>query len=447
MAEDATDIQAQLEAVEFTSRLIQFDTQNAGDNRARETEAAQWVADRLAEVGIRSTLVDSAPGRTNLIADIPGENPDLPVLLIHGHLDTVPARLEDWSVDPLGGDIHPDADGVECVWGRGAIDMKDMVGMSLAALRAILRSGGKPHRSVRFILFADEEAGGFKGSEWIAQHHPEWFDHVGAIISETGGFGGYVDGRRVYYVQAGEKGTQWFRLNAQGTQSHGSQINRDNAVVKIAKAAARIADYSWPADAGQVGQLLVNRLQDIVRQEEGQQAKYDTAELIDRTGPAKPWVASSVRNTFNVTSIDADSTVNIVPAKASALIDGRALPGQEDTLLERLHELAGPEVNVEKIHRSRGYVTDVHGELFTAIERTLSQVDPDAVIVPFLSSGGTDSKAVLKINPDIEVCGFIPLRVPQGFDVIGNFHGVDEHVPVDALKFGQDVLRRFITTF
>ena len=148
MAEDATDIQAQQEAVEFTSRLIQFDTQNAGDNRARETEAAQWVADRLAEVGIRSTLVDSAPGRTNLIADIPGENPDLPVLLIHGHLDTVPARLEDWSVDPLGGDIHPDVDGVECVWGRGAIDMKDMVGMSLAALRAVLRSGGKPHRSV-----------------------------------------------------------------------------------------------------------------------------------------------------------------------------------------------------------------------------------------------------------------------------------------------------------
>ena len=184
------DNQAQQEAVAFTSRLIQFDTQNAGDGRARETEAAQWVAGKLAEVGIDSTLVDSAPGRTNLIADIPGENPDLPVLLVHGHLDTVPARVEDWSVDPLGGDIHPDADGVESVWGRGAIDMKDMVGMSLAALRAILRSGSKPRRPVRFILFADEEAGGFQGSEWIAQHHPEWFDRVGAIISETGGFGG-----------------------------------------------------------------------------------------------------------------------------------------------------------------------------------------------------------------------------------------------------------------
>ncbi|MCI1650196.1 M20/M25/M40 family metallo-hydrolase [Bifidobacterium tibiigranuli] len=445
---DAATVDAEQEAVAFTQRLIRFDTRNNGDGTCNERPAAEWAAEQLAQVGISSSIIESELGRANLVAQIEGEDPSLPALLVHGHLDTVPANEDDWSVDPLGGDIHND-DALPyvlpCVWGRGAVDMKDMVAMLLAAVRSLSRSGTRPHRTIKLVLFADEEAGGFKGSEWLVVSHPEIFEDVGFIISETGGFSDYVNGQRVYYVQTGEKGTQWFSLQAEGTQSHGSQINPDNAVVSVARSAVSIAEYQWPVDLNPVTELLLSRLSDITG------IALDSANavqrLIDATGFAGAWIASSVRNTFNVTSIDAGSTVNIIPANASALVDGRALPGREDALMDTLQRLTAGSSHVNVIHRSKGYLCDPGGTLFTAIESVLHEVDPQTKVLPFLSSGGTDSKAVLSLNPDIEVCGFIPLQIPEGFNYIANFHGIDEHVPVDALRFGERTLERFIATF
>ena len=432
------------ETVAFLRRLIHFDTRNNGDGNVNEGPAAEWAARRLSEVNVESRILESAPGRANLIADIEGVDSTLPKLLVHGHLDTVPANADDWSVDPLGGVVQ-NSHGVPCVWGRGAVDMKNMVAMILAAVRSLVHQGVRPRRSIRLVLFSDEEAGGFRGSEWMAAYHPEVFDGVGHVISETGGFSGMVRGRRVYYVQAGEKGTQWFSLSSQGTQSHGSQINRDNAVVRIARAAVRIADHEWPVTLNPVTRLLLDRLADMTGIVPDSPEQVNR--IIDETGYAKAWVGSSVSNTFNITSIDADSTVNIVPAKAHALMDGRALPGHEDEVLRILRELAGDRVEVRKIHRSTGYLSSPDGELFTSIERVLGELDPDAQVLPFLSSGGTDSKAILSVNPDIQVCGFIPLRIPEGFDYISNFHGVDEKVPIESLRFGEKALERFIATF
>lgn len=435
------------EAVDLTRGLIRFDTRNSGDGSCRELPAARWAARLLEDVGIGSTIIESEPGRANLIADIAGEDPSLPTLLVHGHLDTVPADPSQWTVDPVAGEIRSDGS-ADCLWGRGAVDMKNMVGMSLAAIRDILRSGEKPRRNVRFILFADEEAGGFKGSEWLVAHRPEVFAGIGHVISETGGFSGTVAGRRVYYVQVGEKGTQWFSLSAHGRQSHGSQINGDNAVVKVARAATRIAEHKWPADLNPVTRLLFGRIASLLGEDASPLDGSRIAHLIEATGFARPWVESSVRNTFNVTSIDAGSTVNIVPATATGLVDGRALPGQEDLVYDVLRRIAAEEgVDVRPIHRSRGYLSDPDGELFSGIERTLHEEDPDARVLPFLSSGGTDGKAILRLDPSIQVCGFIPLRVPDGFDYIGKFHGIDERVPLSALRFGARTLRRFILTF
>ncbi|WP_163228802.1 M20/M25/M40 family metallo-hydrolase [Bifidobacterium aerophilum] len=445
--------EAQAEAVELTRRLIRFDTRNNGDGTCNERPAAEWAAERLREVGIEPTLSESAPNRAILVADIPGADPSLPTLLIHGHLDTVPANPDDWSVDPLAGVVQPDEDGIECVWGRGAVDMKNMVAMSLAAIRSLVRRGVTPRRNVRFVLLPDEEAGGHLGSDWVAEHRPDIFANIGFVISETGGFSDYVDGRRVYYVQVGEKGVQWFRLDARGTQSHGSQINHDNAVVRVAKAATRIADYRWSADLNPVTRALLGGLDRIVNKRDGEVADGDlysdgnVRKLIDAAGATKPWIASSLSNTFNVSSIDAGSTVNIVPAKASALVDGRALPGREDVVFGKLKELAGDGIDISPIHRSNGYLIDPNGELFTGITRVLRELDPDAVVLPFLSSGGTDSKAVVQLNPGAQSCGFIPLLVPQGFSYIAQFHGIDERVPVQALHFGEQALERFIATF
>ncbi|MBT1164537.1 M20/M25/M40 family metallo-hydrolase [Bifidobacterium felsineum] len=442
------------EAVAFTQSLIRFDTRNDGSGTATERPAADWVADRLREVGIESTIVESAPGRAILIADIAGSDPSLPTLLVHGHLDTVPANPSDWSVDPLGGEIKADRDGIECVWGRGAVDMKNMVAMALAAIRALTRQGIQPRRNVRFVLLPDEEAGGHIGADWVVEHRPDIFANIGFVISETGGFSDYVNGKRVYYVQVGEKGTQWFRLEAQGTQSHGSQINHDNAVVRIAEAAIRVAHYAWPVDLNPVTRALLNGLQTLDANDTENEAEdeSDTSpetiqRLITSAGTTKPWVASSLRNTFNVSSIDAGSTVNIVPAKASALVDGRALPGQEDHLFQTLQSLAGPDITVSPIHRSNGYLIDPDSELFAGITSVLQSLDPEATVLPFLSSGGTDSKEVKRVSPKAQACGFIPLKVPEGFSYIAQFHGIDERVPIDALRFGEQALERFIATF
>lgn len=457
------DEQAAREAVEFTRRLIRFDTRNNGDGTCNETEAAQWAAQRLREVGIEPTISESVPGRPIVVARIAGDDPSLPTLLVHGHLDTVPADPGDWSVDPLGGEIRPDDRGIECLWGRGAVDMKNMVAMSLAALRSLSRRGVRPRRNIRFVLLPDEEAGGHLGSDWVAEHRPDIFANVGYVISETGGFSDYVDGKRVYYVQVGEKGVQWFSLEARGTQSHGSQINHDNAVVRVAEAAVRIARHQWPVELSPVTRTLLDGLGELTgtpaqpgqpaqpghgdSQSAGAYDEGDIRRLVESSGATRPWVASSLRNTFNVSSIDAGSTVNIVPAKARALVDGRALPGQEDLLFDTLRSLAGPDITVRPIHRSTGYLIDPDAELFVGIAKVLRDLDPDARVLPFLSSGGTDSKAVVRINPDVQSCGFIPLLVPEGFDYIAQFHGIDERVPVDALRFGERALERFFATF
>ncbi|KAB7786531.1 M20/M25/M40 family metallo-hydrolase [Bifidobacterium cebidarum] len=457
-AHDALANEAQAagdEAVAFLRRLIRFDTRNNGDGTCNERPAADWVREQLSEVGINATIEESEPGRAILAAEITGIDPTLPTLLVHGHLDTVPANASDWSVDPLSGAIATDPDGIECVWGRGAVDMKDMVAMALAAIRSLARRGVRPRRNVRFVLLPDEEAGGHIGSDWVTKHHPELFADIGYVISETGGFSDYVEGRRVYYVQVGEKGTQWFRLEASGTQSHGSQINHNNAVVRVAEAAVRIAHYPWPVELSPVTRALLNGLSAVVDRTESRTAasdaqRYDAQtiqRLIQSAGSTSPWVASSLRNTFNVSSIDAGSTVNIVPAKATALVDGRALPGQEDHLFETLASLAGPDISVSPIHRSNGYLTDPDSELFTSIAAVLHALDPEAEVLPFLSSGGTDSKEVKQISPNAEACGFMPLKVPQGFSYIAQFHGIDERVPVEALRFGEQALERFIATF
>ena len=441
------------EAIGFLQDLIRFDTRNNDDGTCNERPAADWAAERLREAGIEPTIIESAPGRAILVAEIPGEDQTLPTLLVHGHLDTVPANPDDWSVDPLSGLIAPDEAGVECVWGRGAVDMKDMVAMSLAAIRALVRRGVRPRRNVRFVLLPDEEAGGHIGSDWVAEHRPDIFANIGYVISETGGFSDYVNGRRVYYVQVGEKGTQWFRLEAQGTQSHGSQINHDNAVVRVAEAAVRVAEYEWPVELSPVTRALLDGLSEVNgRTADGNaaDASYapaDIQRLVQSAGATTPWVASSLRNTFNVSSIDAGSTVNIVPAKATALVDGRALPGQEDLLVDTLKRLAEPDITVTPIHRSSGYLTEPDAELFTGITAVLHDLDPDAVVLPFLSSGGTDSKEVKQVSPEAQACGFMPLQVPEGFSYIAQFHGIDERVPVQALRFGEQALERFIAEF
>src|SRR5690606_12584718 len=203
--------------------------------------AAEYVMASLGEVGLEPELFESAPGRANVVVRLPGTDPTRDALVLHGHLDVVPAAAEDWAVDPFAGE---EIDGL--LWGRGAVDMKDMDAMILAVVRQMVREGRRPARDVVVAFFADEEAGGVYGARWAVDHRPELFEGATEAISEVGGFSVDVGGTRAYLLQTAEKGIAWLRLVAEGRAGHGSQVNTDNAVTELAAAVARIGAHPWP---------------------------------------------------------------------------------------------------------------------------------------------------------------------------------------------------------
>jgi acetylornithine deacetylase/succinyl-diaminopimelate desuccinylase-like protein len=422
-------------AVEATAKiaqdLIRFDTTNFGEGRSNgETEAAEYIEAYLAGIGVRSELIDAAPGRTSLVARIPGVNRDKPALVVHGHTDVVPAIADDWSVDPFGGVIK---DGM--LWGRGAVDMKNMDAMILTAITDILGSGRQPERDLVLAFFSDEENGGVFGSHYLTKNRPELFAGATEAISEVGGYSIDLAGKRAYLVQTGEKALIWARLVAKGTAGHGSQINRDNAISRLAGAVARIGSQDWPVHLTDTTRELMGRLAEIL----GMDIQRVTADdLAIATGTASRFISASLRNTANPTGLTAGYKHNVIPDRAEALLDIRILPGQEDEVIAKLRELAGPGVDLVINHQDIGLETSFDGPLVEEMIGSLQRFDPGAEVLPYLLSAGTDNKALSTLG--IKGYGFAPLQLPADLDFPALFHGVDERVPLDALVFGKNVL-------
>jgi acetylornithine deacetylase/succinyl-diaminopimelate desuccinylase-like protein len=433
------------EVVDLVSTLIRFDTSNTGepDTTKGEADCAQWVATQLEDVGYETTYIEAgAPRRGNLFARLPGADPSRGALLIHGHLDVVPAEVADWSVHPFSGAVE---DGY--VWGRGAVDMKDMVGMTLAVARHFKRIGIVPPRDLVFGFISDEEAGGKYGSQWLVDNRPDLFDGVTEAIGEVGGFSLTVprrDGgeRRLYLVETAEKSMMWMRLTARGYAGHGSMIHDHNAVTAVAEAAAKLGRHEFPtvvADA--VAEFLT-----AVGEETGYTFDVDSPDLdgaIGKLGPIARIVRATLRDTANPTMLKAGYKANVIPATAEAVVDCRILPGRQAAFEREVDELIGPDVTREWIVDLPSYETTFDGDLVDAMNSAMLAVDPDARIVPYMLSGGTDAKAFARLG--IRCFGFAPLRLPPDLDFAALFHGVDERVPVDALEFGTRVLEHFLT--
>jgi acetylornithine deacetylase/succinyl-diaminopimelate desuccinylase-like protein len=433
------------EVVDLVSTLIRFDTSNTGepDTTKGEADCAQWVATQLEDVGYETTYIEAgAPRRGNLFARLPGADPSRGALLIHGHLDVVPAEVADWSVHPFSGAVE---DGY--VWGRGAVDMKDMVGMTLAVARHFKRIGIVPPRDLVFGFISDEEAGGKYGSQWLVDNRPDLFDGVTEAIGEVGGFSLTVprrDGgeRRLYLVETAEKSMIWMRLTARGYAGHGSMIHDHNAVTAVAEAAAKLGRHEFPtvvADA--VAEFLT-----AVGEETGYTFDVDSPDLdgaIGKLGPIARIVRATLRDTANPTMLKAGYKANVIPATAEAVVDCRILPGRQAAFEREVDELIGPDVTREWIVDLPSYETTFDGDLVDAMNSAMLAVDPDARIVPYMLSGGTDAKAFARLG--IRCFGFAPLRLPPDLDFAALFHGVDERVPVDALEFGTRVLEHFLT--
>lgn len=426
------------EVVSICSDLIRFDTSNYGTNDSPvEREIAEHVAGLIAEVGLEPELYDSDPGRSNVVTRIEGSNPSLPALVVHGHLDVVPALAHEWSVDPFAG---VEKDGL--IWGRGAVDMKDMDAMMLSVMRSMGRDGRKPQRDLIFAFFADEEAGGKYGARWSVDNRPELFEGATEAISEVGGFSADIGGKRAYLLQTAEKGLAWLRLTAHGRAGHGSQINTDNAVTRLAAAVTRIGAHPWPIEYTPTTRAFLEGVSELTGVEFDQS---NPQLLLDQLGTVARFVGATLQNTANPTFLNGGYKANVIPATAEAMVDVRTLPGQHEEVLELIKDLAGSGVEISTIHNDVSLETPFAGSLVDAMVDSLNAEDPDAVVLPYTLSGGTDNKSLSRLG--ITGYGFAPLQLPSDLDFTGMFHGVDERVPTESLKFGARVLDRLLSNY
>jgi acetylornithine deacetylase/succinyl-diaminopimelate desuccinylase-like protein len=421
------------EVVDLCRDLIRIDTSNPGKT---ERPAAEYVAAKLEEVGLETTIFDSEPGRTNVVTRLAGADPSRGALLIHGHLDVVPANAADWQVDPFAGEIK---DG--CLWGRGAVDMKDMVAMTLATARAYQREGRQPPRDLVLAFVADEEAGGWKGAKVLARDHRELLDGCTEAISEVGGFSVSVtNDLRLYLIETAQKGMAWMRLTATGRAGHGSMINDDNAVTALCEAVARLGRTKLPIHVTPTVRMFLDELSDAL----GIELDPDDLETtIAKLGPLARLIGATIRNTANPSMLEAGYKVNVIPQTATATVDGRFLPGFDREFEAELDEILGPDIQRDYFNHDVAIETSFDGALVDAMAAALKAEDSGARPVPYMLSGGTDAKSFAPLG--IRCFGFAPLKLPADLDFSGMFHGVDERVPLESLEFGVRVLDRFIS--
>jgi acetylornithine deacetylase/succinyl-diaminopimelate desuccinylase-like protein len=426
------------EVLELARDLIRIDTTNTGDpdTVVGEREAAEYVAVKLEDVGYETTYLEAgAHRRGNVIARLAGADPTRGALLVHAHLDVVPADASEWSVPPFSGEVR---DGY--LWGRGAVDMKHMAAMTLAVARQFKRDGVVPRRDLIFAFLSDEEAGGVWGAQWLVKHRPDLFEGATEAISEVGGFSvELVDGVRAYLIETAQKGTMWLRLKTRGVAGHGSMLHSDNAVAKLAAAIARLDQHEFPlvlADSVRDFLAAVSEVTGVPFDPDDPQA------AVARLGNLARMIGATLRDTANVTMFNAGYRANVVPSTAEAIIDARYLPGRQDAFKRELAQVLGPEVEVEW-HTLPPVETSFDGHLVDRMIAAIVAEDPTARTLPYMLSASTDAKSFQRLG--IRNFGFAPLKLPPDLDFAGLFHGVDERVPIEGLEFGATVLHRFLS--
>ena len=442
----------------FAADLIRIDTTNLGGGDGRERPAAEYVAARLAEAGVEPALLESAPGRANVVARVPGREPGAPALLVHGHLDVVPADPSSWTVPPFAGEIR---DGV--LWGRGAVDMKNADAVLLAVVSQWARDGVRPRRDVVLAFTADEEDTAEFGARWLVERHAELFEGCTEAVGESGAFTFHAGpGQRLYPVASAERGTAWLRLTARGRAGHGAKPNPENAVTRLSAAMARIGTYRWPvrliptvqaaveALAAAAGRSLPQGGQEALPQggqgalPQGGFGGMGAEELLSYLGPGAALVAGTIRNSANPTMLAAGYKVNVIPDQAVGYVDGRVLPGFEEEFRLALDELTGPEVSWEYAHREIPLEAPLGTALMASMTEALLAEDPGGTIVPYCMSGGTDAKHFARLG--MTCYGFTPLVLPEGYDYYAMFHGTDERIPLSALESAVRIMDRFLTS-
>ncbi|MBI3725687.1 M20/M25/M40 family metallo-hydrolase [bacterium] len=443
------------EAVSHLQNLLRIDTTNPPGN---ETAAATYMKKVLEDAGIPATVHEPVPGRGSVVARLKATAPTLggiapgdaggPLLMI-SHLDVVPAERAQWSHDPFSGEI---AGG--CVWGRGAVDMKSLAALSLTCVLHLKRRGVALRRDVVLAGVADEEAGSDKGSRWLVAHEPDALRAEWALC-EVGGFTLHVEGKRVYPIQVAERGVAWLRLTAEGKPGHGSLPHADNAVLRLARAVGRLHPRALPVHVSAPARAFLHGLGDRVGGTWGR--------LFRRL--ATPWLTdfllrhipearartlnATLRNTVSPTVLEAGSKENVIPSRASAVLDGRIVPGfTTGDLIEEVKAALGQDqdgIRIEVLREAPPHVVDSSTPLFDLLARTITEHDPGAVALPYMISGFTDAQPLSALR--VKTYGFNPVRLPEGLDFASLYHAHDERIPLDGFRWGVSVLCSAVEAF
>ena len=399
---------AEAEVVQLTQELIRIDSSNWGDSpeTVGEAEVADYCAERLREVGFDpEVFVTTSDSRRGVHLRIPGTDPTAGALLLHGHIDVVPAMAEDWTHPPFEALIEGGF-----IWGRGAVDMKDMDAMILAVVRAWGRSGVRPRRDVVVLFLPDEEAGSIHGSRWLVDHRPEFFEGVTEAVGEVGGFSVTVrDDLRLYPIQTAEKGIRWIRLRARDRAGHGSMIHQDNAVTALCEAVTKVGRHQWPVRRTKTVDRFLAELSDAYGVDliDGELDK-----VLKALGTLGSLVGATLQNTANPTMLQAGYKHNVIPGEATASIDGRVLPGYEDEFEATIRQIVGDAIAVESVVEDDAIEAPFDTATVDLMASVLRAEDPGARAVPYMISGGTDAKAFNRIG--IDCYGFSPLQDAGG---------------------------------
>ena len=406
----------------------------------------------LGDAGIQAEVIELVPGRGSCVGRLraSGATTEPPLILL-SHLDVVPVDAEAWSRDPFGGEL---IDGV--VWGRGAVDMKDMVAMELAVMLALRRSGADLRRDVIFAAVADEEAGGEHGARGLVERRPELFGDAdgraaSAALNEIGGYSITLDGRRFYTIQVAEKGIVWTRVRTTGTPGHGSMPHDDNATVKLAAAVTALVEDQAGRSA-RIVPVVADFLTALGLAEVARLAEADPVAAAAVLGTrvddpvSRRSLDAMLRDTVTPTVLHAGKKVNVLPGTGEAEIDVRTLPGtDQEQLMAHLRGVVGDGASVEAVVALPAIEWPADAEIVGFMHDALSRADPDATAVPMMITPGTDAKALAQLG--IPCYGFVPLRLEPDVPFLELYHGHDERVPVSAIAFGLPVLAEVVSRY
>ncbi len=420
--------------LDISRALIRLDTSNPGST---EEQAALYVTDLLDRVGIANEYFEPAPGRVSVVSRTPGSDSSLPPLVLHAHLDTVPVQADGWSHDPFGAEIV----GGE-LWGRGAVDMKVAVAMLLRLQLECGTGGPRPRRDLIVAYLADEEMGGTLGSRWIVEHRADLFAGAENALGEIGGFNiDLPNGRRVFYVQAAERGMLWLRVVIKGPGGHAAFSANPNPLVSAARFISSLSEVGVDENVLVTTSELEHRLESLLGGDGLAPLSARSAEL----GGAAPLVLRGRRTQFVPTVITGGEKLNMIPGAVEVFVDCRFLPGSRDAAFDVVGALLPEGAHIEVVAETSGLQSPTDGATFDALRSTIERFHPEATVLPFVFPGGSDNQKFAHLG--IRGYGFMPLVLPPGYPYLEMFHAVDERLPVDAIPPGFAMLKDFVLRY